>query len=162
MSAESCMWDIYLCLVEYCTTQDRCPKGNSLPLRPESVPAPNPICFLLSPCLRKFSAFCWVLCTNQTKTKELERFLTCPMVSSSHNPATVSNAKGQRSNCFLQHSQNGELGDQLPRPFTPTCSLTLTPCDQLCIWHHTCSDGDGTLISRGCSFHVISPSFFFL
>lgn len=70
MSAESCMQDTYLSLVEYSATENGCPKCNSFLLQPESVPAPDPVGFLLPPCLRNFSDFCWVLRTNQTKTTQ--------------------------------------------------------------------------------------------
>lgn len=91
--------------------------------------------------------------------KELERFLTCTRASSLKNIATVSNARGQRSRCSPRHSQNGELRDL---NFQALHSNLLFDTDILWPTVHmtTHSDGDGTLISRGWSFHVISPSFF--
>lgn len=149
--------------MEYCTTQDSCSKGRLV--RPESVPAPNPVCFLILPASdsSQLSAGSDAQTKPNQPCKELEKFLTCTVASSPHNDAPVPNARGQCSNWSLQRFQNGEQRSSLsiepPRAFTPTCSLTPTSHDQLCTQKYSCSNGDGTLISRGRSFQVKSPFF---
>lgn len=150
MSAESCMQDIYYCLVKYCTTQDGYPRGKSL-----SPSSQNLFLLLIlsasCSCLASESSQLSAGSYEQTKPKppckELERFLHCTMAPSPNNTATASNARGQCSRCSLQHSQNGELGDlSFPGP-----SL------QLALWHwhlvtNCAYDNSLTLMEIGPSF----------
>lgn len=151
------MHNTYLCLVQgYCTTvQDRCPKGNSLPLRPESAPAltlPQKVLSFLLGLTHKANQ------NHSAKSSKKSWPALWPQAPTTLQQFPVPGAKAVTAPCSIPRMRNWAIS-------TSQALYSNLLFDTDILWptvHMTthCSDGDETLISRGCSFHAISSPFF--